>query len=302
MKISEMLQFAEERGEPIFSFEFFPPKTEAGIDALFTALKALRPLAPSFVSVTYGAGGSTRGRTLEIVTRIERDAEIDAMAHLTCVGATRDELRKELEGLADAGVRNVLALRGDPPKGQREFTVHEGGLRYASELVALAREVGAAKKWDFCVGAACYPEGHLETRDLVADLRNLQTKVRAGVDFLITQLFYDNDRYFDFVLRARSAGVEVPILPGIMPITTAEQIERVTRMSGAQLPSKLSAALRARHDDPEAAMQLGVAFATLQCAELLRRGAPGVHFYTLNKSPATRAILAALRATEPWRG
>ena len=301
MKVSEMLQFATERGEPLFSFEFFPPKTEAGIEALFGALKALRPLAPSYVSVTYGAGGSTKGRTLEIVSRIERDAEIDAMAHLTCVGATREELRRELESLADAGVRNVLALRGDPPRGQTEFTAAEGGLRYASELVALAREVSAAKKWEFCIGAACYPEGHVETRDLGQDLKNLQAKVKAGVDFLITQMFFDNRAYFDFVGRARAAGVEVPILPGIMPITTVEQIERITRMCGARIPSKLQAALRARHDDPEAAHALGVAYATLQCAELLRRGAPGVHFYTLNKSQATRAILAALRALEPWR-
>jgi methylenetetrahydrofolate reductase (NADPH) len=301
VKISDMLQFAQERGEPTFSFEFFPPKTEEGIESLFRSLKALRPLAPSFVSVTYGAGGSTRGRTLEMVTRIERDTEIDAMAHLTCVGATREELRKQLEGLADAGVRNVLALRGDPPRGQREFTPAEGGLRYASELVALAREVGEAKKVDFCIGAACYPEGHVETRDPAQDLRNLAVKVRAGVDFLITQLFYDNRCYFDFLGRARAAGIDVPILPGIMPITTAEQIERVTKMCGAHIPAKLSAALRSRANDPEAAQQLGVAYATLQCAELLRRGAPGVHFYTLNRSQATRAILAALRAQEPWR-
>jgi methylenetetrahydrofolate reductase (NADPH) len=167
--------------------------------------------------------------------------------------------------------------------------------------VALAREVGKARKFDFCVGAACYPEGHVETRDLVADLRNLRTKVDAGVDFLITQLFYDNRAFFDFELRARAAGIDVPIVPGIMPITTADQIERISSMCGARIPPRLAAALRARRDDPDAAMQLGVAYATLQCAELLRQGAPGIHFYTLNRSPATRAILAALRAREPWQ-
>jgi len=293
-----MLQFARERGEPIFSFEFFPPKTEAGIEALFASLKALRPLAPNFVSVTYGAGGSTRGRTLELVTRIKAETEIEAVAHLTCVGASKAELAAQLQGLAAAGVHNVLALRGDPPRGQREFVAAEGGFSYASDLVALAREVGGA---GFCIGGACYPEGHVECKDLGRDLRNLITKVRAGCDFLITQLFFDNTRYFDFVGRARAAGIEAPIVPGIMPITNVDQIERFTAMCGAHIPAKLAAALRARRDDPEASLQLGVAWATLQCADLLRRGAPGVHFYTLNRSPATRAILAALRASEPWR-
>jgi methylenetetrahydrofolate reductase (NADPH) len=296
-----MLHFAAERGDPLFSFEFFPPKTDAGVDSLFASLRALRPLAPSYVSVTYGAGGSTAGRTLEMVARIKRETEIEAMAHLTCVGATSAQLRSALEGFADAGVRNVLCLRGDPPRGQREFVATEGGLRYASELVALAREVGAAKKFEFCVGAACYPEGHVETRDLGADLRNLQTKVRAGVDFLVTQLFFDNRCYFDFLGRARAAGIDLPILPGIMPITNVDQIERFTALCGAHIPAKLSAALRARREDAAGSLELGVAYATLQCAELLRRGAPGVHFYTLNKSQATRAILAALRAQEPWR-
>ncbi len=300
MRIDELLQFAAERGEPIFSFEFFPPKTDAGVEALFASLKALRPLAPAFVSVTWGAGGSTQTRTTEIVGRIQREAEIEAMAHLTCVGASRAELRTVLEGLADARVKNILCLRGDPPRGQSGFTPAPDGLSYAAELVALAREVGNAKGWQFCIGAACYPEGHVETRALVQDLRNLRAKVDAGVDFLITQMFFDNRHYFDFVLRARAAGIELPILPGIMPITNAEQIERFTRLCGAQIPAKLSAALRSRREDPEAALQLGVAWATLQCADLLKRGAPGVHFFTLNKSPATRAILAALRAQEPW--
>jgi methylenetetrahydrofolate reductase (NADPH) len=300
VRIDELLRFGSERGEPTFSFEFFPPKTEAGVEALFEAVRALRPLGPAFVSVTWGAGGSTRGRTLEMVMRIKHELEIEAMAHVTCVGATRDELGKAIEEILDAGIENILALRGDPPRGQPFFVPVEGGLNHASELVALVREVAARKKKPVCVGAACYPEGHVETRDLQHDLRNLIHKVKAGADFLITQLFFDDRCYFDFVGRARAAGIEVPIIPGIMPIQNIEQVQRFTAMCGAHVPAKLAAAMRVRKDDAGAAVQLGVAWATLQCADLLRRGAPGIHFYTLNRSPATRAIMATLRAAEPW--
>ena len=301
MKITDMLRFAAERGEPVFSFEFFPPKNDAGVEALFEAVRALRPLGPGFVSVTWGAGGSTRGRTLEMVTRIKRETEIEAMAHLTCVGASKKELEELVAVVCDAGITNVLALRGDPPRGQREFIPHPEGLKYASELVALVREVSEKRGVKLCIGGACYPEGHLETRDLAQDLKNCKTKVDAGAEFLITQLFFDNRRYLDFVGRARAAGLEAPILPGIMPVTNVDQIQRITSMSGAHMPAGLQAALRARKDDPEAALQLGVAYAALQCADLLKRGAPSIHFYTLNRSPATRAILSALRAHEPWR-
>jgi methylenetetrahydrofolate reductase (NADPH) len=301
MRICDLFVFAAERGEPVFSFEFFPPKNDAGVSALFDSLRALRPLAPAFVSVTWGAGGSSRGRTLEMVTRIKRETEIEAMAHLTCVGVSRKELEEQLAVICDAGITNVLALRGDPPRGQREFIVHPEGLAHASELVALAREVADKRGVQLCIGGACYPEGHPETRDLGADLKNVKTKVDAGADFLITQLFFENRRYFDFLGRARAAGIDVPILPGIMPVTNVDQIQRFTAMCGAHIPAGLSAALRARREDPEATLQLGVAWATLQAAELLRGGAPGIHFYTLNRSTATRAILAALRAQEPWR-
>ncbi|HUJ27432.1 MAG TPA: methylenetetrahydrofolate reductase [NAD(P)H] [Myxococcales bacterium] len=301
MKITEMLHFAAERGEPVFSFEFFPPKNDAGVAALFETLVALRPLGPSFVSVTWGAGGSSRGRTLEMVTRIKRETEIEAMAHLTCVGASRKELEEQLAVICDAGITNVLALRGDPPRGQREFIPHPEGLSYASDLVTLAREVSARRGVKLCIGGAVYPEGHPETRDLSIGIRHAKLKVEAGADFLISQMFFHNRCYFDFVGRARSAGIEVPILPGIMPVTTAEQIQRISALCGAHVPAGLSAALRARANDPEAALQLGVAYAALQCADLLRSGAAGVHFYTLNRSTATRAILAALRAHEPWR-
>ena len=300
MKITDQLRFASERGEPIFSFEFFPPKTDAGVEALFASLHALRPLQPAYVSVTWGAGGSSRGRSLELVTRIKKETELEAMAHLTCVGSTRAELAETLAAFRDAGITNVLALRGDPPKGQQQFVAQPGGFAHADELVALAREV-SGPKGDFCVGAACYPEGHVETRDLAKDLHHLKAKVAAGADFLVTQLFFDNRKYFDFVGRARAAGIEVPIIPGIMPITNIEQVERFTALCGAGIPPALAAAMRVRRGDPEAAQELGVAWAALQCADLLKRGAAGIHFYTLNRSPATRAILAALRAMEPWR-
>ncbi len=300
MRICDLLRFARERGEPVFSFEFFPPKTDEGVRALFDTVDALRPLGPAYVSVTYGAGGSTRQKTVDLVKRLRREREVEAMAHVTCVGSSRDEIASVLDEVADAGIQNVLALRGDPPRGQTEFVPHPEGFRYASDLVAFVRS--RPERWRFCIGAAAYPEGHVETRDLGQDLRNLKTKVDAGVDFLVTQLFFDNPRYFAFVERARAAGLTLPIIPGIMPFTNVEQVERFTAMCGASIPPPLRAAMEVRRADPDAARELGVAYASLQCADLLRRGAPGVHFYTLNRSTSTRAILAALRASEPWRG
>jgi len=299
VKIIDLLRFARERGEPVFSFEFFPPRTDEGVASLFRAVEALRPLAPAYVSVTYGAGGSTRTRTVDLVKRLKQETEVEAMAHVTCVGSSRDEIATVLDELAASGIRNVMALRGDPPRGETFFTPHPKGFRYASELVAFIRS--QPQRWSFCLGGAAYPEGHVESRDLVLDLANLKLKVDAGVDFLVTQLFFDNVRYFQFVERARSAGIGLPILPGIMPVQTVEQIERMTRMCGASLPRMLRAAMEVRRDDPEAARELGLSFATLQCSDLLRQGAPGVHFYTLNRSPSTRAILSALRIAEPWR-
>ncbi len=299
MKISDLLRFARERGEPVFSFEFFPPRTDEGVKALFETVEALRPLAPGFVSVTYGAGGSTRARTVELVKRLKRETEIEAMAHVTCVGASRDEIGATLDEFASVGVQNVLALRGDPPRGETAFTPHPDGFSHASELVAFIR--GQPRRWSFCLGAAAYPEGHPETRDLDADLRHLKTKVDAGVDFLVTQLFFQNAAYEGFVARARAAGIQAPVLPGIMPFTNVEQVERFTATCGATIPARLQAAMEVRRADPDAARDLGVAYASLQCQDLLRRGAPGIHFYTLNRSTSTRAIVAALRSAEPWR-
>lgn len=278
------------RGAPVVSFEFFPPKTEEGVETLYRTVEELRPCRPSFVSVTYGAGGSTRDRTIELVTRIQRELGIVTMAHLTCVGSTREEIGDVLRRLHDGGIRNVLALRGDPPKGQAEFEPVAGGFRYASELVAYIRE----QPFDFCVGAACYPEGHVENRDLDADLRNLGTKVTAGVDFLVSQLFFDNEDYRAFVRRARSVGILVPIVPGLMPVTNVSQTERFTQMCGARIPQELRRRLRIVAADPAAVVATGVQWTVDQGRALLRAGAPGVHFYTLNRSSATLAVHAAL--------
>jgi methylenetetrahydrofolate reductase (NADPH) len=291
MRIDQLLSAPE----PIFSFEFFPPKTEQGEQNLYAALAELRTLEPSFVSVTYGAGGSTRAKTIEIVKRIKREYGLEAMAHFTCVGANVAQLRATLDEMAAGGVDNVLALRGDPPAGEERWRKTEGGLEYSSELVALIKG-----DYPFAIGAACFPETHIHAASPEEDLAHLAEKVRAGVDFLITQLFFDNQLYFDFLARARAAGIEVPIVPGILPITQIGQLQRMTQMCGASIPDGLRRELRAREDSPEAVKDFGVAYATLQCAELLAAGAPGIHFYTLNRSPATRAILSALKLAKPW--
>ena len=276
--------------DPCFSFEFFPPKTEEGHRALLRTLEDLRPLDPGFVSVTYGAGGSTRDRTVELVREI-RTTGLETMAHLTCVGHSRAELEALVEQFLAMGVENILALRGDPPAGQQQFQAAPGGFSYAAELVRFIRE----KDHHLCIGGAGYPEGHVETPLREDDLRHLKAKVDAGLDFVITQLFFDNAFYFDFVERARRVGINVPIVPGIMPITNIEQLERFVRLCGATVPMRLVLQLERYRDDPEAVVQLGVAHATVQCMELLSRGVPGIHFYTLNRSPATRLIVSALR-------
>ena len=285
MRIAEKLSTRN----PFFSFEFVPPKDEEAERALFATVETLRPLDPGFVSITYGAGGSTRALTLDLAKRLQNAAGFEVMAHLTCVGATEAELRSTIRDLKAAGIDNVLALRGDPPKGEQAFVAVDGGLRYASDLVPIVRAEG------LCAGGAAYPEKHPEAASLDADLAALSTKVRAGAEFLVTQLFFDNARYFEFVHRARQWGITVPILPGIMPITSYGQRNFFTRI-GCTIPPSLLEELDARADDPQAIIDLGVAYATLQAADLLARGAPGVHFYTLNRSPATRAVVSALLA------
>jgi methylenetetrahydrofolate reductase (NADPH) len=293
MRIDEILGA---HGRPVFSFEFFPPKTPAGEENLFKALAELKAMQPDYVSVTYGAGGSTREKTIDIVARIKEDYGMEAMPHFTCVNATTDELRATLQLMRDRGVANVLALRGDPPAGQDRWTKTNGGLEFSRELVELIR----AEYPEFAIGAACFPETHVHATSAEDDLRYLKEKVDAGAQFLITQLFLDNAVYFDFVERARALGVTAPIIPGILPITNVGQLERMSGLTGSVIPPGLQQALGQRRDDPEAVAEFGVAYATLQCAELLAGGAPGIHFYTLNRSPATRAILSALRLMKPW--
>ncbi len=292
MRIDQILERAD---EPVFSFEFFPPKSDAGERVLGLALESLRQLAPDFVSVTYGAGGSTRARTLDLTKWIKQELGIEAMAHLSCVGSTREELSAILDDMTSAGIENVLALRGDPPRGETEWRAHPGGLTYSTELAELIRD-----GYDACVGGACFPEVHPDAPDIGHDLRFLKAKTDSGVTFLITQLFFDTELYFRFVEQARAAGIEVPIIPGIMPVTNLRQIKTMTEMCGASMPVALREALEWRSHDPEAVLGLGVSFATLQCAELLAGGAPGIHFYTQNRSHATRAILSALKLHRPW--
>ncbi|HVE99143.1 MAG TPA: methylenetetrahydrofolate reductase [NAD(P)H] [Mycobacteriales bacterium] len=278
------------RGERTFSFEFFPPKTDAGAAELWQAIRQLEPLAPTFVSVTYGAGGSTRDRTLRVVERIATETTLTPVAHLTCVGASRAELRNVVGAIADAGIRNVLALRGDPPGGPGgTWEPHPEGLLYAEELVRLVRELG-----DFCVGVAAWPEGHPEAPDRDTDAKYFAQKCAAGADFAITNFFFDVADYFSLVERVRALGCDVPIIPGVMPVTNVAQIERMALMSGAAFPADLAERLRAVADDPLAVRGIGVGVATAMCRELLDGGAPGVHFYTLNRSTATREIYAAL--------
>ena len=281
-------------GQPVFSFEFFPPRTPEGESNLRAALDDLKDDAPDYVSVTYGAGGSTRERTVEIVKSIKQDHGIEAMAHFSLVGQSVDELRRQLDEIAEAGIDNVLALRGDPPTGETEWIAHPDGLHYSIELIEMIKA-----DYDFCIGAACFPEIHPDAVSPEEDLRYLKAKVDAGASFLITQLFFDNRDYFNFVEEARAIGIDVPIIPGIWPVTNFSQIKRIADMCKSRFPERFERELEERRDDPDATTSLGVAYATLQCADLLAKGAPGIHFYTLNKSPATRAILAALRSWLP---
>jgi methylenetetrahydrofolate reductase (NADPH) len=292
MRIDEILASTR----PCFSVEFFPPKTDEGGASLFETVEVLRELEPAFFSVTYGAGGATREGTLETTRAIRDRYGAEAMAHLSCVGETVESLREIVDRIAEAGIENILALRGDPPRGQPDFEQPEGGLGSAAELAGLISETHP----EVAIGGACFPEVHPEAASLEADLAYLKTKVEGGASFLITQLFFDNRHYFDFVPAARAAGIEVPIIAGVMPITSYAQIRRFCEICEASIPAPLAAAMEALDGDERAEFELGVAYAAQQCAELLRGGAPGIHFYALNRWPATRAILAALRAARPW--
>jgi methylenetetrahydrofolate reductase (NADPH) len=292
MRIDEMLASTR----PCFSVEFFPPKTEEGRETLFETVEVLSRLGPSFFSVTYGAGGATREGTVEITRAIRDEYGVEAMAHLSCVGETTDTLREMVDRIADAGIENILALRGDPPRGQTDFVQPEGGLGSAAALAGLISEAHP----ELAIGGACFPEIHPEAPSLEADIAYLKTKVDNGASFLITQLFYDNRSYFDFLPAARAAGIDVPIIPGVMPMTGYKQIARLAELCEAKIPERLSDAMEAADGDERAEFGLGVAYAAQQCAVLLREGAPGIHLYALNRWPAARAILGALQVSRPW--
>ncbi len=279
-------------GGRTFSFEFFPPATDDGERQLWQAIRELEPLAPTFVSVTYGAGGSTRDRTVRVTRRIAEETTLTPVAHLTCVGSSTADLRRVIGGYADAGVRTMLALRGDPPGGPgADWAPHPEGLEHAEDLVRLMRGLG-----DFSVGVAAFPGGHPESPDLDTDARHLARKVAAGADFAITQFFFRAEDYFELVERARRHGCTVPIIPGLMPVTNVRQIRRFADLSGTAFPVDLAERLLAVEDDPAAVRAIGVEVAVDLAHELLDGGAPGLHLYTLNRSTATREVFAALRA------
>ena len=274
-----------------FSFEFFPPKDDKSAEALLRAVERLRSLEPAYVSVTWGAGGSTHRKTLDVVQMAKSRFGLESMAHLTCVGASKANIDAVLDDIDARGIENVLALRGDPPQGDASFTPHPDGLAHADELVARIRS-----RWGFSIGVAGYPEGHIESPSLEADLDHLKRKIDAGADFIVTQLFFDNDAFFRFVERVRAAGIEAPVLPGIMPITNVSQIKRFTELCGASIPQRLLDRIEPIAGDREAVIAAGIDYSTQQCRELLEQGAKGVHFYTLNLSRSTKTILENLRA------
>ena len=277
-----------ETGKPIKSLEFFPPKTEKDTDRLFLAASRLKAFAPDFVSVTYGAGGSTRHFTQGITARLQNELGWLMMPHLTCVGSSRDELKDILQSFHDEGFRNIMTLRGDPPKGATEFVAEKDGFRYASDLVALIKKHFP----DICMGVAGYPEKHPEAKSMELDLKNLKYKVDQGADFITTQLFYDNQSYFDYVDNLRSIGVSLPVLPGILPVLNIDQIKRF----GISLPVALEELLLDVGDDKAAQRKIGVEWAVDQIAELIDKGAPGVHLYIMNMSKSALGILEQLQA------
>jgi len=279
------------RGQsPLFSLEFFTPKNEPGRRALFRAIERLSAIEPSFVSITCGAAGTTRERTADLAISVQREFEITTMPHLVCTGTTKQELHETLRYMQAHGIENVLALRGDPPRGVADWVPVEGGFHHANELAAFIHE-----GFDLRIGGACYPEKHHQAPSLEADIEYLVAKVEAGAEFLITQLFFDNDKYWSFVERVRDRGIEVPIVPGIMPLLNIANLRRIASLSpGTVVPSALEESLCAAGDDDDAALEAGVRFAARQCRELLDRGAPGIHFYTLNRSKATLRTVAAL--------
>lgn len=289
---SPIAAFFKGKPHPLRSLEFFPPKDDAGVAALRETAVALQRIEPDFVSVTYGAGGSTRERTAQVSRLLREELGFTVMPHLTCVGHSRAELHELADRIHEAGFRNIMTLRGDPPKGSTEFKPAPDGLRYAAELVALLKSRHA----DFCLGVGGYPEKHPEAASPQADLAHLKAKVDAGADFITTQLFFDNAVYFRFVEQCRAAGITVPIVPGIMPVLSLKQIQRFTSMCGATLPAKLITRLEAAGENPEIVETIGIDWALGQIRELLAQDAPGYHIYILNRAKSALALAAGLAA------
>ncbi len=285
MKIRDVLN----AGKRSLSFEFFPPKTEEGTESLFRTIERLKAYRPDYVSVTYGAGGATRDKTVDIVARIKRETALEAMSHLTCIAQTREDVHKVLVRLEGEGIENVLALGGDPPRGENNGKHPESGFHHAIELLIHIRE-----NFDFGTTAACFPEGHPTSTDLASDIAYLKRKVDAGVDFLITQLFLDNRDFFDFMDRAAQAGIKVPVIAGILPVLSTSQIQRFTSMCGAKIPPGMESQLERYADDDDAVREMGIDYATRQVEELWQAGVAGIHFYTLNRSHSVSRILGHL--------
>ena len=294
MRISEILGGSE----PCFSFEFFPPKTDEGTAALFESVEDLHRLNPGFVSVTYGAAGSTRDGTVEVTTRIQQEYGIETMAHLSVVGETAAGIETILQRFADAGIENILALRGDPPQGDGSFTPTPGGLASSAELAALIRNFAPTS--DFGIGASCFPEIHPEATSPAADIAFLKEKVDAGAEFLVSQLFFDNEVYFEWLDEVRDAGIDVPVIPGILPIISRAGLHRFCSVCDAKIPRRLDQQLEALGGDEEAERAFGIAYASRQCEQLLAAGAPGIHFFVLNRAVSVKAVLGSLLAARPW--
>ncbi len=286
-------QFYRDSKKPRYSFEIFPAKDARGTEALLQTLKELSPFDPAYISVTYGAMGSTQSLTRDLVLRISKELKLATAFHFTCVGSTRDSVKEYVDSLKNEGIDLIVALRGDPPAGATEFRKPENGFGYANELVAYLNEIGG-----FSMAVAGYPEKHVEASDLETDIHYLKRKVDAGADVIITQLFFDNHDFFDFESRCRRIGITVPIIPGIMPVVNAKQIEKITQMCGAKIPSTLRQKLIHHQENPESVIQVGIDHAISQCSDLLTHGAPGIHFYTLNKSFSCRKVIEALGQTK----
>ena len=291
MRFSE---YFKNSAKPILSFELYPPKTDRGMHSLKSrVIPRLIDLDPSYITVTYGAGGSTQGQTLEIASYIMNECNLESACHLTCVGASRDEIDAVIHRTVDAGIENIVALRGDAPQGDAEFVAHEDGFSHANELIDHIRRMEGLPN-PLGLAVAGYPETHQEAKNLDIDIANLKRKVDAGADIVITQLFYDNAAYFEFVERVRAAGIDVPVIPGLMPIQSGRQIQRIASMCGAHLPLDLLERLEDAGDDDELATEIGTEQCITQSKELLAHGVPGIHFYVLNRSPQIRRIVRAL--------